>query len=257
MGELLFNGTFNNSLTIDSTTIYSSKAVVCYGVLRSNGTLKFLKKGFEGGNYSGGKAIVSSPNGEMYLGIQFHDSCFIEINGIQNWFYETGDGKFIIAKSDAAGNIKWGLTTTGNSWDNFIEYLDVSSDGSLYATGFYSWENTFTDTTFYAPGGCCAWHDIFISRIKDPVITSSKPFKQDDLINLYPNPLRHESELRIDLHKLEKGEFSIYNNEGRLNGTSLLINSSSIDVSSYSSGIYYYRFTTETGKTESGKLIIQ
>jgi hypothetical protein len=77
-----------------------------------------------------------------------------------------------------------------------------------------------------------------------------------DFVTVYPNPTVNE--LNIQNNSTQSVQFSLYNSLGVENIAKTLFNKNSVlEVSAFSSGIYFYKIFNEGNFIATGKLIIQ
>jgi len=116
--------------------------------------------------------------------------------------------------------------------------------------GFYS-ISMATDETVYAGG----YGYIFKTTNGGATSINENNFSENDFI-VYPNPFN--GELTIQINSTQVFQFTLYNSLGdKIIDKSLTKKNSTIDLSAYSNGIYFYKLTSDKQLIKSGKIIKQ
>lgn len=180
---------------------------------------------------------------------------------VSNQFTSTKD--MTSTKMGPNYNSFWHLTspiiinTSPSNWAVPTIYTS-SDDGSLANANpvsyYYMDDNTFTSSDFsLAPvvGSC-------------PAITTSIKKNETNIeaFVLYPNPALNSATIDVNLHYASKMDISIINSVGQtVYSNSILGNAGSnklnVDLSSLSSGLYFYQVKIENGKAITKKFAVE
>jgi hypothetical protein len=171
-----------------------------------------------------------------------------------------GGGQFV-AKYDTEGRILW--IKQNEETDNLAKSLTLLPDGDLVMTGVFENSATFGSTVLNSQGDI----DIFITKLDSLRVTAlPAPLSAEPgifyLAQNYPNPFNPSTMISYQLPITNFVELSIYNSLGQKITT--LVNTKQPagtyvvewNASGFASGVYYYRLSTDTGFTQSKKLLL-
>lgn len=163
--------------------------------------------------------------------------------------YLVAAGSFDSIGGIAANNIA--TTWDGSSWTP----LGPGTNDAIYSVAFYN-NNLYAGGQFDSAGGI---HTNSIAEWSGPLGLNEMTNSSDN-IDVFPNPSHGIFTIRFNNYQnAGKSTITIYNMLGKLiMSTSLNAKTTSIDLSSNSTGIYLYRIVSEQGSpVANGKLIIQ
>jgi hypothetical protein len=112
--------------------------------LDSNGSFVWAKSAGSASN-DNGRNIVIHPDGDLVLFALFSDSVDFNFDTTNTFLSSNGITDVAVVKYSSNGNLIW-ARSIGNSNSNWIEDADVSPNGGIYFTGY------FTDTLDLDPG---------------------------------------------------------------------------------------------------------
>ncbi|MBK7971105.1 MAG: T9SS type A sorting domain-containing protein [Bacteroidetes bacterium] len=156
-----------------------------------------------------------------------------------------------IVKTDSLGVIQW-QNSIGGGLDNYLHAIDHTSDGGFILGGNSS-SNISGDKTENSIGSADYW----IIKLHENLNSLTEFLNKNEILLLYPNPAN--STLTIETSKLmaSGSKLSVTDVAGRtLLTKSLDVNVSKhqIDISSFSSGIYFVQLDGGTG-IERGRFV--
>lgn len=205
--------------------------------------------------------IQQIPTGGMLVSSQIVRFSFINrdtIWGVGGAINYGGVLRGILFKT-TNGGINWGFqipdTSFGIGAFGFVKFIDKNygwAIGRLYNSQIYRSIHTTNggDTTFYFTG---------VQQISTEVPKDYKLFQN------YPNPFNPKTLIRYQLTKLSDVKLIIYDIQGKAVSTLIDdkqpagIYEADFNASSYSSGIYFYNLTVNTGKevfTDTKKMML-
>ena len=164
---------------------------------------------------------LASYNGELYVGGSFDTVNGMPINCIAKW--------------------------NGTAWSPVGSGIDAN--GSVDAMTVYN-NALYVGGGFDSAGGVSAKN---IAMWTSP--SAVQELNQNNEIRIYPNPVSNV--LFVQTQGIIGGNYSIYNEIGQRieDGDLNSLQKISIDVSSFSSGIYFVRVTANNGRVYNGKFI--
>lgn len=158
----------------------------------------------------------------------------ILLAGYLNITYENTDFFLIRYNSDGMRDYTFGtngyISTVMGGWTDQANSIALQSDSKIVLAGYSSMNSSVALTRYY--------NDINL-RVED--------FEKSDIpVIVYPNPATNVISLKFNSkHQFNNSEIRIYNSTNQLIVQSPLHDSiSTIDVSSYSSGIYFFCLTS-------------
>ena len=126
----------------------------------------------------------------------------------------------------------------------------------------YNWLDTTLSLPFTTDSGYVAikfktigahWSTYAVDNITIDIPTSINDNSGKSKVEVFPNPFRKDFNIQINSN--DETEFSLFNSMGeKIMTKNLDSKSTSLDLSSYASGIYFYKLTSDQ-RTMSGKVI--
>lgn len=234
LGNVYVTADFYHTITIDSLTITTSEDhPTLIAKFNNNGTIGWINfivnTGWSSSNNFNKEVVVNNPNNVYLYGT-----------------YEPNDNNYdiFLTKYNETGNLLWHEIYSGLN-NSFGNYITRGEGSKLFLIG------DFIDSLFISDGNLYSdFNSCYVVKINDltydPIYTNiNNPFIDNELdkIKIYPNPARNYVE--IDYYDLHNHTLELFD----LKGTRILtlknnINPLRLNISSFNSGIYYIRFTS-------------
>jgi len=152
-GNLYVSGSFNQAITIGTTTLTSEKPITVFlAKLDSEGNFIWVKKAVEGSLSFAGIAVDAQ--GTPYISGNFShaysDNDSTAVFG-STTLTSRGNHDIFIAKYSSAGDLNWVKQIGGTNRD-FVELSDTDSAGNLCFIGTYGESTIFEGFTLTQPG---------------------------------------------------------------------------------------------------------
>jgi hypothetical protein len=198
----------------------------------------------EGGlGFDAGYSVNTDLVGNVYVTGYYEGSITIGSYTLGNI---AGDGIYI-AKYDANGNVLWALGQNGgnSSSEGFSMCTDLNNN--LIVTGDFGNTNLILGAdTLNSNGG-----DILLAKISS--LTGIQQLFMDNTFSVFPNPT---SGAFVLVSELKQFQIEIYNVMGEKVFSKIQQHTTStIDLSSYPSGIYFLKITAKDGSAAVKKII--
>jgi len=127
---------------------------------------------------------------------------------------------------------------------NFGTNICISSEGALFATGYRDVYSTPLNLRY-----------LNVFRNDSDILLGSKKANISTALNLFPNPSKGLVSMELPVSN-NGGVIYFYNMSGAVAKTvSFLANQNSLDLSTFSKGLYFYKISLENGAAFSGKLV--
>jgi hypothetical protein len=160
-------------------------------------------------------------------------------------FNENDKYSFYAAKFNNKGEFIWDILPKGiGNGGGSGRGICTDLNNNVFLTGSFILSVAFGNTTLTAAEGTYSAEDIFIAKIKDDGTTAISRDIKEKTFNIYPNPARNKLNIHYQPKELTGNiNFHIYNSTGALVHSAILPYSEnisqSIDISSFSSGVYF------------------
>ncbi len=150
--NIYITGNFYGDVDFGSTTLTSTggggDTFVAKADSDGNWILAFMSTSYDpinGG--SSGHSIYVDSTGFIYVGGQFYINETFGTTTLESVNYQV-----YLAKSNATGSWIWAIQDTGSGTSSEIRSITSTTDGNIYATGFFIDDATFGSTTLTSPG---------------------------------------------------------------------------------------------------------
>ena len=230
--------------------------------LGSDGSFIWAKTvGGSGNDY--GDAISSldlDVNGDVYASGSFRSGSFPA--GTNSFLYAYGTNDVFVLKLKSSGDLVWAEQVGGRLRDTG-KSIKLGPDGSIYLAGSYYGDAIFnptvndfvynhSDNIESIKNRSEYTEDVYVVKWKQDGLTSERSLESFNQYDVYPNPTNGIVYLKGDSEYISSVE--VYNSLGSiildtLNGFNKL------DLSSFDSGIYFVKFTTNTNEIVIRKVI--
>ena len=230
--------------------------------LGSDGSFIWAKTvGGSGNDY--GDAISSldlDVNGDVYASGSFRSGAFPA--GTNSFLNAYGTNDVFVLKLKSSGDLVWAEQVGGRLRDTG-KSIKLGSDGSIYLAGSYYGDAIFnptvndfvynhSDNIESIKNRSEYTEDVYVVKWKQDGLTSERSLERFNQYDVYPNPTNGIVYLKGDVEYISSVE--VYNTLGSiimdtLNGFNKL------DLSSFDSGIYFVKFTTNTNEIVIRKVI--
>ncbi|MEP7195432.1 MAG: T9SS type A sorting domain-containing protein [Saprospiraceae bacterium] len=264
-GFEIWDTTYKNSYSTDLTNLFGvanpSGGVVRYWTSSTSAGISRTTDSYSG-NYS---LILHNWYGYAYASINYHDSINFRPQFLQGFF------KYITGGANGLANRTAYITLTRF---NGISNDTLAYDAFLFdsTTNFKAFQFKLNYLSSLTPDSIdiliinafppCASNSICNLLYLDNLVLSNSPLsikniiEDEDLVSLFPNPTSNELNFKINSTKLF--HLTLYDSKGEKIMDKILSNSSNrIDLSTYSSGIYYYKLISDRQQIKCGKIIRQ
>lgn len=224
------------SSTLNNNSTYNDLFIAKYD---STGTVIWAQK-LGGSSDDRGKSICNDTLGNVFV------SGYIGSNSVQIGNDIVNCCGSYIVKYDTLGNIIWDISAGDDA-------NSITSNGNnyLFATGDFGGTVNFGTASLTSIAGS----DVFVAKLNSPLLGISENISLHN-INIFPNP--SVNILNIQNNSMQSILFSLYNSLGEKLIEKIFTNeTSTINLSAYSNGIYFYRVSNDKHLITSGKIIKQ
>ena len=234
LGNVYVTADFSQTITIDSLTITTSEDhPTLIAKFNNNGTISWMNfvvnTGWSSSNNFNKEVVANNPNNVYLYGT-----------------YKKSDNDYdiFLTKFNETGNLLWYDTYTG-SYSSFGNFIARGESSKLFLIGDFIDSLFISNGTLYSDFNSC-----YVVKIDDltynPIFTNiNNPSIDNDIdkIKIYPIPAHNYIE--IDYYDLCNYTIELFDLKGNIFITlKNNINPIRLNISSFNSGIYYIRFTS-------------
>jgi hypothetical protein len=154
-----------------------------------------------------------------------------------------------VFKIDANGVLQWQQCIGGVAWERIESGVYKLNESEYIVSGFF-WYGPSGDVTCVNQQD----QDIWVFKITDTTVGLMEKDESSDLIKVYPNPAN--TYVVFEHPVLSQGTIQIRNPYGQLVAELPAMDEKTVwDTRGIRAGMYYYTFT-DSGKSQSGKILI-
>lgn len=239
--EIYVTGSFIDSLVVDSVVLtsgYNLANNIFLLKLNSNGKAIWGQKA-EGYSDEEGRCLEFDQSDNVLVGGSYVPTISFNGNSLTGW----GNYDAFIATYDNQGNFIRATKAGGRSWNESVNGIVTTSDGSIFTTGSYTNEAYFGKDTLRG-------RHYFIARLEN--ITSIKELEHN--VKVYPNPA--SDHLNIESGQELIDEILLFNVSGVTFFGQDNINTRFYTIYNIPVGIYICKITLNTGVVLYSKIVV-
>lgn len=180
-GNLYITGSVTDSATFDTITLnntrnYDDVFIAKYNI---NGRVNWVKR-FGQWSDAEGRALVIDANQNIYAGGSFVGVITLGLTTL----YGTGNYDLFVTKIDSSGNVIWGRSGGGSSWNDYVNSILIDSNNDLVFCGQFS-NNAYmgNDTLMANPLSSNG----YIAKMS-AIVGINEVQKNNLSLSVYPNP---------------------------------------------------------------------
>jgi parallel beta-helix repeat protein len=238
VGNCFVTGSFQDTLTIDSTTLVSyGLSDIFIAEYNSSGDYIWAKRAGGSGNDAGKGISADIKNNSFFLTGSFENHAIFDTTELTS----NGGTDIFIAEYDNTGNVKW-VKSVGGIQDDEGNGITSDNQGSVYFTGDYSSPSVYFDTIFLHDNGNS---NIFIGKLSEATAEVNElNYPENEVVSVYPNP----SKYTLTIEVTGKACIEILNVKGQIIKTfNYYKGENSIDIKDLPGGVYIIKVKTDKG----------
>lgn len=261
-GEIFNTGIYHGTNAIfGSDTLWGNDSTTYTFTAKynSSGIPQWVRKGDGTQPYS----ITADNEGSAYIS----EGCQINIDSVVHadtlmfdsfpiYFKEGSKDPMYFVKYDSDGNVVCGtsLTSGGDDQNAIVD----GGNGNIYIVGdFFETQFIVGNDTFIRDSmqGLVS-ENLFVAKYNCDIAEEISPVKEISNFNIFPNPTNDLVIIYLNGNSSSKN-LQLFNSLGqKLRTIKITREKTEIDVSNFSSGIYYIKIISSDGKSEVRKLVV-